>query len=310
MGVELSYYMPVLDSVNFGNIIYSCDMLRLKFICNLNEFEKFMNNLCYNNVNYKYYQSFAFFKYRHIWTIDFGNSTMTIGYFLNTGKSKYTSDNGFVEFNPNKCIIDKEKFFTFYNQLSFSFKYCEIVRYDIAIDLPLKRQQCHFKRFGNKTYTTIQKDFKNEDLTEYLGLIHSNGTIKLYNKTIESKLSYELTRYEFTYDSLKYNEIEKILPEIYIDNLYNKICLDKLSSTEKVLLHYLLNDNNFNVNFNMLSRSMKQKLLPYIEDSKQKFKPNINKIKEILNNMRSIFEKDIYNNKNKYKNLQIVDISN
>lgn len=295
MSVErLNYFNEIIDKNNIGNIIYSCDMLRLKFVCNKLDFNNYMNSLCFNNVNYKYYQSLAYFKYRHIWIIDMGISTITIGYSLNSGKSKFNGEYGFVEFNPNKCIIDKDKFFQFYNTLAYCFKYVEIVSYDIAIDLPVARSRACLQRFGKKTYITISKDYANNDLTEYLGKIHNKGTTKLYNKTIEQKLVYELTRYEFTFDSFKVEELQETMPNILIDKHYNKFDITGLSSTERVLLNYLLNDKYFNMNFNLLSRAMKKKLKPYIEDSKIIFTPNFKIIMQILTNMRDIFEKDIY----------------
>lgn len=290
---DLRYYCPLYDNSQYGQIVYSCDMLRLKFTCFIQDFQKLMNNLCFDNVNYKYYESFGYFKYRHIWVVDIGLSTLTIGYSLNNYKSKYDGDVGFVEFNPNKCIIDN-KFFDFYNRLSYCFKTCDIASYDIAVDLPIKRKYCCINRENQKTYTTISKDFELNDLTEYLGLIHSNGTIKLYNKTIESKLDYDLTRFEFTYNSLKKRDIQKLLVVVRIDNSYSMSLISDLSINDKILLNYLLNDKNFNSNFYQLSYRKRVKLEPYINKAKTILNINIDNIMSVLKNMQNIFEKNIY----------------
>ena len=128
--------------------------------------------------------------------------------------------------------------------------------------------------------------------TEYLGLIHNNGTIKVYNKTKESSLDYDLTRYEFTFDSLKTSDIDKILMPLYIDYTRQLSINFELSSTERVLLNYLLNDENMNINFNMLSRKMRQKLEPYINQSKILFKPDVLIVKQVIDNIKNIFTKN------------------
>ena len=130
------------------------------------------------------------------------------------------------------------------------------------------------------------------DYTEYLGLIHNNGTIKVYNKTKESSLDYDLTRYEFTFDSLKTSDIDKILMPLYIDYTRQLSINFELSSTERVLLNYLLNDENMNINFNMLSRKMRQKLEPYINQSKILFKPDVLIVKQVIDNIKNIFTKN------------------
>lgn len=128
--------------------------------------------------------------------------------------------------------------------------------------------------------------------TEYLGLIHNNGTIKVYNKTKESSLDYDLTRYEFTFDSLKTSDIDKILMPLYIDYTRQLSINFELSSTERVLLNYLLNDENMNINFNILSRKMRQKLEPYINQSKILFKPDVLIVKQVIDNIKNIFTKN------------------
>lgn len=120
-----------------------------------------------------------------------------------------------IEYNPNyfssspglqdfiKIIFDKLE--------SYS-----IHQIDIAIDFPELRSNFCLLRSNAKTYQCIFKS--RENWTEYLGIKHSSGRIKLYNKSLESGLSYPLTRLEITLldDDINIVGYNKHFPDVHI----------------------------------------------------------------------------------------------
>lgn len=95
----------------------------------------------------KLFQSKSGLGYRYLYNITFENNynkcSFALGFGLNC-KSE-NSDKGFIEFNPNKCfaLSQFEKFLFEFTELCFCF---ELVRYDVAIDIPLSRNKVKMVR--------------------------------------------------------------------------------------------------------------------------------------------------------------------
>ena len=149
----------------------------------------------------------------HFLTEDASVNSFYIGCGFRNNNTDFSSIK--IEYNPNyfgsapglqdfiKIIFNKLE--------SYS-----IHQIDIAIDFPEVRSNFCLLRSNAKTYQCIFKS--RENWTEYLGIKHNSGRIKLYNKAIESGLSYPLTRLEITLldDEINLEGYNKQFPDIHI----------------------------------------------------------------------------------------------
>ena len=267
----LKYYNQiVLDN----NIIMSCDMLRLSFSMTestLTKFNQYINSLVLKhiNINIKYHTSLQLFQFRNLLQItnltDSTSFALGLGFNSATNQGKTTC---FIEFNPNKTMSN------YFVQpfLDFIKLHChniDVVRYDIAFDIPLPRELFALVKDRRKYKKIYSLELNNKDMsdfTEYLGVRSNNGYVKLYNKQIESDLDSPLTRLEITLDKLEYNNLIAEMPTLNIFT-YNERDYSLLNDTERVLLTLLLNSDNTIQYLNSLGRYMKDKLQPFISDS-------------------------------------------
>lgn len=156
--------------------------------------------------NLNYFHSSKAQQYRNLFTIQFPKGgTIKIAAHMNEVKYE-NKDNGYIEYNPNKFagnrlawgVIDKIRKF---------YPWAELKRFDLAIDIPRHPNQLILQK-DQRSYRTTR--FSDLDVTEYLGKRSHVGSVKLYNKQIESNLSRPLTRLEITVD-----EDNIRLPHIY-----------------------------------------------------------------------------------------------
>lgn len=161
-----------------------------------------------------------------------------------------------VEFNPNKvlpCAFTEELF----RLLIFCSYDITLKEFDIAVDLPLKRDLFSMSTRNGRKYSLIYNS--NQDKTEYSGVRHTNGFTKIYNKTLESKLDTDVTRLEFTFTDVNYKEVVTGLPDIYITD-FKQLIIDgvgELNDTEQFILHTLIEQPE---RINELGRKMKSKM--------------------------------------------------
>ena len=259
------YYKSWIDKKNMTT--YSLDMLRLNIefpsIETKNKFIEWLQKLdTFRTEDYliEYYPCFSAFKYRHLWSIKTKDSnSWSIG-LDRTGKPQ-DAVKGFIEFNPNKCMNDT-LFVEFWTKLSGWLLSVVLVRYDVAIDIPLPRSQCRLYRVGRKMYQMIVKD---DGLTEYLGQRSHNGFVKLYDKTIESGLNYELTRLEITCDDKA--QISEVFPVVHIyDTQSTLIFADGLTDSDKAIISLLRACDDKQIYLKQFGRRMRKKIEPYIAD--------------------------------------------
>lgn len=248
------------------NAIYSLDMVRLNidFGTHLDEFTKYLQHIADYDLRYEItdYQSFKPFKYRHLWAIKDTKTEYSWSIGLDLGRNTDDRSKGFIEFNPNKCE-NSVPFNEFWERFSLFCPFRQLVRYDLAIDLPFRRSQCRLKKEGGKNYELFSSD---DGLTEYLGCRSHGGFVKLYDKTIESKLDYELTRLEITLDMN--DDFLSKFPTVWVyDPQYNlNLVYADLKSTDKVIISLLREVPEPMFYFNQLSYHMRKKIEPYLAD--------------------------------------------
>lgn len=267
----LKYYDKILLD---NDIVMSCDMLRLSFsmIESIqSKFNQYINmyEMKHSNIKVKYYNSLQLFQFRNIVQIqnliDGTSFAMGLGFNSATNQGKTTC---FIEFNPNKTMPN----YLVNPFLDFIKSHChniDVVRYDIAFDIPLPRELFALvkdRRKYKKIYSLELNNKNMSDFTEYLGVRQNNGYVKLYNKQIESNLDSALTRLEITLDKLDYTNLITEMPVLNIFT-YNQSNYNTLNDTERVLLTLLLNSDNTIQYLNSLGRYMKDKLQPFIADS-------------------------------------------
>lgn len=259
------YYKSWIDKKNMTT--YSLDMLRLNVefpsIETKNKFTEWLQKIdTFRTEDFvvEYFPCFSAFKYRHLWSIKTkDNNSWSIG-LDRTGKTE-DAVKGFIEFNPNKCMNDT-LFTEFWQKMSGWLLSVVLVRYDVAIDIPLPRSQCRLYREGRKMYQLIIKD---DGMTEYLGQRSHNGFVKLYDKTIESGLAYDMTRLEITMDNKA--QISDVFPQVHIyDTQSQLIFADNLNNSDKTLIQLLRACDDKQIYLKQLGRDKRKKIEPYIAD--------------------------------------------
>lgn len=243
----VEYYKPVFDGSNFVSV----DKIRLKLeFDNISLIEKLVDSV--NKLMFDYLVDFLVvsykdYKYRYLFTFKVAKYSFSLGLLLNhhviDGAEART---GFFEFNPNKIlgglvlkdgVLDEFESLSKYDSCPFVdditydsknrineifFKIFSLVkrysnytvkRYDLAIDIPVSRVDVHLFKDTRK-YTQFYRSAY--DVTEYLGSGQNSGRVKVYNKTLESDLDYDLTRFEITLEVLTYESFLKVMPRIKI----------------------------------------------------------------------------------------------
>lgn len=122
-------------------------------------------------------------RYRWLYTFPLsedGSVSASIGLGFIDGKCKEHPEKGFVDFNPNKCAR-YPLFWDLLHYLGGFGLHSDLVRWDLAVDLPGHRSGFHLFRSGKRSY---RMDVSNS-VTEYLGARNSVGRFKLYDKSGE-----------------------------------------------------------------------------------------------------------------------------
>ncbi len=266
----MDYFASVVDKN--GNIL-SCDMLRLRF--RFPEYHmKGFNNFLYKkslggSLDFHVYESRAYFSYKFMVNITLkNNSSFVLGLGFN-GVRKSDFDNCFIEFNPNKCLFQYSPLFDILNYIKPLIPVAgfELVRFDLAIDMPARREDvCLIKdlRSYKKNFYVDLKHNNLGNMTEYLGVRNSNGFVKLYNKTLEQGLNYDLTRLEITLDSFDYSNFKSHIPQVRFYKSLDLYDLYTLNDTDKVLIMLLRESVNSNLYLKMLGRVKREKIEPFM----------------------------------------------
>lgn len=246
------------------NEMYSLDMVRLNFDLGdaVEEFSKYLQHIDTYDVHYnvEHHQSYASFKYRHLWAIQTNECGWKVG--LDLGRSADDKRKGFIEFNPNKCMKDRY-FLAFWRVFEINTCTRDLVRYDMAIDIPIPRSQVCLVREGRRIYKCVIGD--EGSTTEYLGVHNTSGFTKLYDKTAESKLEEDLTRLELTLE--KRADLENLFPKVLVTDYQISLDLDnQLSQNELVFVSAINTLPNKQWYVSQLTYRMRKKLEPYLAD--------------------------------------------
>lgn len=208
--------------------------------------------------------NFSDFKYRNFFKIDYGDSSMALSFCFN-GTKKEDILKGYFEVNPNKTFDSLQ----LKRDLAYLLSRCavyEIKRWDLAIDIPIERENVHMKKDQRK-FELTQTSFENR--TEYLGQRSQIGRVKLYNKTLESQLEYSLTRLEVTlgdFDSFN-SDFDRYIPQMWINTSqlgFEDFQMGSLGNTQKVLVDLLRDVPQPELYLSRLDYRIRKKIEPYV----------------------------------------------
>lgn len=278
----LKYYNPKKDKNGYT---YSCDMLRIAFDMRrdqIKQYNNYLDNVLRTDIT-SYPKNLAQYKYRYLYTIDYGEecSTMTVGLSFN-GATKDDMLKCFLEVNPNKCF-DNEQCKQDIEVLLLHASVSTVTRWDLAIDLPFERNLVYLQK-DHRKYGLEMCSY--EDRTEYLGVRNNPGRVKLYNKTMESKLDLDLTRLEITVGSLSLAETEKWIPKVWIQARQQKMLFEcDLSQTDKVLVQAIQQSPSPEYLLKALPYRKRQKIEPYVISGGTELEVDKNCIYDIINDL-------------------------
>lgn len=261
-----------------GICTYSVDMLRYDFTVsesNLNILIRWLESAIRVDVE-SFGLSTSPFKYRHLFRINYKYSSMVIGLGFN-GITKEDAFKCFVELNPNKVFQSQEAFgdLSYLVDCSRRFK---LKRFDLAIDIPVARDLVQLVKDQRKYGLTMRSA---SDKTEYLGTRNEGGFVKLYNKTVESKLDKDVTRLELTCDGhMKIDEIISCFPRLLFLPVQNELLFDdKLSEKDRLLVDLL------KLHPDMISRldyRNRKKFEKYVFSQENEYRVDVSCIRKLL----------------------------
>lgn len=210
-------------SIEFNNIIYSVDMLRLKTCLSFTTFSEleFRLKTVWKEYVKKFYTSpkITNFFYNYSIEVEEGVS-FWFGFLHNNEKRDDRNEfyNFTVEFNPNK--LKDNKILMYILGLSGSWY---IKSLDLAMDLKISILDLNVDFSGRQEMKIFSKGYDNK--TIYLG--KGDGRIKVYNKKLESNINMlgDLTRVEVsrTFDEFDIRNIKLFdfgdrFPSIYMNS--------------------------------------------------------------------------------------------
>lgn len=252
-----------------NNMIYSIDNIRLKTYITYQDFKELESffRIYYNDDIKKFWLSDKKGAFHYNYNIEIEKGKSFIFQFMhNTENIDYNKIekkyNFTIEFNPNKL---KNNFLILHILNSFPRWY--IRSFDLAIDIPINILDILFDKKSKRSYKIFSSG--GDNITYYIGTKDKDGSIKIYNKKIESNLSIvgNLTRIEITrrYEDLdivgikNYDYGEKFLPDIFL-NQYIFSFTEEISKDKDKTLLALLYAIQHGFPINDLSRKYKDKI--------------------------------------------------
>ena len=258
--------------VENNNMIYSVDKIRLKTYINYQQFKDLESyiRIYFNDTIKKFWLSDKKNSFHYNYNIEVGENKSFIFQFMhNTETINYDNIeqkyNFTIEFNPNKL---RDNFLIIYILTSFS--NWLLRSFDLAIDVPInildiiidKKTKRNLKMFSSG----------GDNVTYYVGSKEKDGSIKIYNKKIESNLNIVgyLTRFEITrkYEDLtlltmsSYDFGNQFFPQIYLNQYV--FSFSDITTKDKTLMA-LLYAVQSGYPLNNLSRRYKEKIEELLE---------------------------------------------
>lgn len=263
-----------LKKIEVNNMIYSCDKLRLKTYINYNDFHEleFFINTFHKSKIKKFWLSDKKSSFHYNYNIEVGENKSFIFQFMHNSEDvNYNKDNKVynftIEFNPNKLRDDKLLI-----HILHSFGNWLLRSFDIAIDIPINILDLVIDKSGKRKFHV--ESYGGDNLTYYIGTKEKDGSIKIYNKKIESNLSIvgHLTRIEVSrkYDDYDIKGIktfdfgQQFIPNIFLNRYL--MSFNDITNKDKTLLG-LLYAVQHGFPLNDLSRVYKEKIKSMFEGS-------------------------------------------
>lgn len=230
-----------------NNMVYSIDKIRLKTYITFQQFKDLEDyfKLYHNNKIKKFWLSDKISSFYYNYNIEIEEGKSFVFQFLHNSES-FSYDkienvyNFTIEFNPNKL---RNNYLVLHILNSFSFWYLR--SFDLAIDIPINILDILFDKNRKRSYKIFSSG--GDNLTYYIGTKDKDGSIKIYNKKIESDLKIvgNLTRIEITrkYDDLPISGIksydfgEQFLPLLFLNQYI--FSFSDITSKDKTLLAIL-----------------------------------------------------------------------
>ena len=251
---------------------YSIDMVRLRVELPCDFVEKCVDRFG-SEPNCNYYKKSSIKEHRHNFHFEDYGFEGICSFWLgveHNSRGRSPLVDLVLEYNPNKCAGSPLLDYILSNFYKDN-PHVEVRKMDIAIDIPCNILDLRLYK-DRRDLTVIDKGSDNK--TYYVGARGSNGHIKLYNKSRESGLDFDLTRYELT-----------ITPKDYIDRIICSYDLDPR------LLIPVTDINNFQLDFdlkgqdklNIIACIDNPSLLSLLDKRKAK------KIKDIISSISPVF---------------------
>ena len=267
MQKEILYFKCITD--NDLDYTYSIDKMTILFFIDISRYYAFINDdmfarrKCGKNC------------------YDYGDSKVEIYIYPQKGLNKQIVK-GQIVLNPNKSFKEEECIEDIRQFLS-SCKEYSITKIDLAIDIPVDRSLVHVRK--NRQSYGLYKCSK-DNKTEYLGKRNHDKNVRVYSKSVESKLDFPLTRVEMTMNLKNWESDIDMFPEIYILNSSEmNLSEEKLSGTFGVLVCLLYKVDEPEIYISDLGRRFQEKVRPYMQ------KTLIVPSKEIVGNLIKEYEK-------------------
>lgn len=226
-------------AVEKDGVFASCDMVRYRLKFLPRTFKSLQSRLdtAMCDTAPDFWQSRKIGAYRMLWVFEAGESSISVGLGRNEPSGKIRQDCGFMEYNPNKASADSFTPWLLGKLVDEGVKF-ELSRWDLAIDLPIPRNEIALMKDARK-YESIVKG----SATEYLGERNKPGRVKVYDKAAESGLSEPVTRVELTCSgNWGLPEIERAWPSLLRLPIHeNTDNLNRATAVMILLLSHMLN---------------------------------------------------------------------
>lgn len=140
-----------------------------------------------------------------IYNLDWSFAIMLGRYCYDTS-CKLVAPEVVIDFNPNK--VPDDVISSFWLMLRAECLDCRLLRFDVAFDFPFHRSDIYMLPSSRCTN-------RNFESTQYYGTRHKHGSVKLYDKQLESNLPVPVTRLEVTIEGSRYKSIEDVFPSLF-----------------------------------------------------------------------------------------------
>lgn len=277
----INYY----NELNDNGVVYSIDKLKLVGSCSVIEAEKLCRIL--GSKCSSYYMNNRPMKYKHNFTFDLLVGTVYIG-VSQVQFGRLECSKNVIEYNPNK-MGDNALFEQIRACWYMYNKNITVSEWDLAVDYPVDRNDYSLVKDNRNFQLNISRS-----KTEYLGVRHTNGFVKLYDKSYESELEYKLTRLEVTFRGLNdYKDVAHCFPTV---RSVNSVDIDALEGLDRWIIERINESDDKEgliKDLKKKSRRKYEKITPYLSANSKELKVNEIFYNTIVSHLRE-YENRLY----------------